>query len=343
VWGKLSLRVERILSRVDTTDDFPTKTTNVERMLGYDFKRKLLLVEALTHASYQFDNRTVSYERMEFLGDSGASWMLLMVQSIQIYRCCSYSVLDMVVTNYLYHAPGKEYSPGHMHLRKSAVVNTHFLAYICLRCSLSVDTSMPRPNGNGGVSVQSDTQVVYLWQCLLHSSPRILDDFKNTFPRFQKSREEIEGALTQEGIFPWAALTRLQAPKLFSDIVESLLGAIYLDSNGNLDVIRRVLRKLGILPILERIVEDDVDILHPVSRLSVWASRNSTEIEYKFEKCKDTITCVILLNGNEKYWVTDTYRGHASQNDVKFAAAEQAIKALHLRELDERGQIVDEE
>ncbi len=134
--------------------------------------------------------------------------MLLMVQSTQIYRCCSYSVLDMVVTNYLYHAPGKEYSPGHMHLRKSAVVNTHFLAYICLRCSLSVETSMPRPNGNGGVSVQSDTQVVYLWQCLLHSSPRILDDFKNTFPRFQKSREEIEGALTQEAIFPWAALTR---------------------------------------------------------------------------------------------------------------------------------------
>ena len=73
VWENLSLRVQRILSRVETTEDFPTQTTDVERMLGYDFNRKLLLVEALTHASYQFDDRTVSYERMEFLGDSGAS------------------------------------------------------------------------------------------------------------------------------------------------------------------------------------------------------------------------------------------------------------------------------
>jgi len=249
----------------------------------------------------------------------------------------------MVVTDYLYHAPGKEYSPGHMHLRKSAVVNTHFLAYICLRSSLSVDTSMPRPNESGGISIQSDTQTVYLWQCLLHSSPRILDDFNNTFSRYQKSRNEIEAALTQETIFPWAALTRLQAPKLYSDMIESLLGAIYLDSNGDLEVVRKVLRKLGILPILERIVKDDVDILHPVSRLSVWASKKAMKIEYKFEKDENTITCIIRLDGKEEYRVTDTYRGHASQNDVKFAAAEQAIKALHLRELEEEAQAEDEE
>jgi dsRNA-specific ribonuclease len=184
---------------------------------------------------------------------------------------------------------------------------------------------------------------VYLWQCLLHSSPRILDDFNNTLPRYQKSRDEIEVALTKEKIFPWAALTRLQAPKLYSDMIESLLGAIYLDSNGDFEVVRKVIRTLGILPILERIVEDNVDILHPVSRLSVWAAKKATEIDYKFEKREGTITCLILLDGKEEYRVTDAYRGHASQNDVKFAAAEKAIKALHLREQDEDVQIQDEE
>jgi hypothetical protein len=139
---------------------------------------------------------------------------------------------------------------------------------------------MPRPDGHGGISVQSDTQPIYLWQCLFHSSHRILDDFKTIFPRYQKNKDEIEAALSKETIFPWAALTRLQAPKLYSDIIESLLGAIYLDSNGDLQVVCRVLHKLGILPILERIVKDDVDILHPISRLSVWASRNSKEIAY---------------------------------------------------------------
>jgi endoribonuclease Dicer len=77
VWEKLPLRVEKILSRVEATNDFPTQMTAVERMLEYDFNRKLLLVEAITHASYQFDNRTVSYERMEFLGDSGTSLTIL--------------------------------------------------------------------------------------------------------------------------------------------------------------------------------------------------------------------------------------------------------------------------
>lgn len=80
VWERVSLRVQSILSRVDTTADFPAQTTDVERMLGYTFDRKLLLVEALTHASYHFDNRTVSYERMEFLGDSGESLNALVLR-----------------------------------------------------------------------------------------------------------------------------------------------------------------------------------------------------------------------------------------------------------------------
>jgi len=91
------------------------------------------------------------------------------------------------------------------------------------------------------------------------------------------------------------------------------------------------------LPILERIVRDDVDILHPVSRLSMWVAQQAKEIEYVFDKDKETgtITCLILLDGIEEFQVTDTYRGVASQNEVKFAAAEKAIKELHLREQEE--------
>lgn len=41
-----------------------------EKSLGYVFKNKLLLIEALTHASY-FPNRlTDCYQRLEFLGDA---------------------------------------------------------------------------------------------------------------------------------------------------------------------------------------------------------------------------------------------------------------------------------
>jgi dsRNA-specific ribonuclease len=243
------------------------------------------------------------------------------------------SVLDMVVTDYLYHAPGKQYKPGQIHSRKSAVVSTHFLAYICLRCSMIVEAGMPRPNEQGDITVYTENQTIYLWQCLLHSSPQILDDFNDTFARYQKNRDEIENALNNEKIFPWTALTRLQAPKLFSDMIESLLGATYLDSNGNFSVVRSVLKTLGIMPILERIVQDDVDILrtmHPVSRLAVWVSQQAKKIDYVFEKDQGSITCLILLDGKEEFRVTDTYRDRASQNGVKFAAAEKAIRELHL-------------
>ncbi|KAJ8468915.1 hypothetical protein ONZ45_g17069 [Pleurotus djamor] len=121
-----------MLSRVEPDrEDMPTQLSSVEKMIGYTFRRKFLLVEALSHASHQENNITVSYERMEFLGDS---------------------VLDMIVTDYLYHAPGKTYSPGHMHLRRSALVNAHTLAFICLRTHTSIEVEMPQTRGQGKVS-----------------------------------------------------------------------------------------------------------------------------------------------------------------------------------------------
>ena len=281
-------------------------------MLGYTFKRKLLLIEALTHASYHQDSRTSSYERLEFLGDS---------------------VLDMIVTDYLYHAPGKNYSPGHMHLRKSALVNGHFLAYICLRMSCGIDAFMPRPNAQGSIEETIDTKDIHLWKCLLHSSPKVLEDQQNTATRFRLRREEIEELLTTGTIFPWASLTRLQAPKFFSDMVESIIGAIYLDSEGNIPVVRQILYALGIMPILERVVLEDVDVLHPVSRLALWAEKNGKTIEYVYKREGGRINCVIMVDEKEEVRVADLWKGKKSQEEVKFAAAEQAIRAFKLRDV----------
>ena len=42
----------------------------LEKKLGYKFKDEKLLIRALTHSSYANENKTKSYERLEFLGDS---------------------------------------------------------------------------------------------------------------------------------------------------------------------------------------------------------------------------------------------------------------------------------
>jgi endoribonuclease Dicer len=281
-------------------------------MLGYTFKRKLLLIEALTHASNDQDLHTVSYERMEFLGDA---------------------VLDMVVTDFLYRAPGKDYSPGHIYLRRAAMVNAHLLAYICLRCFVDIDAAMPGPDAEGEISVQPGTHHVYLRQCLLHSSPRVMDDMEKTHTRYRIHHADIEDALNNWTIFPWAELTRLQAPKFFSDIVEALLGVVYLDSEGDMSAVRGVMRNLGIMQILERIVEKDIDILHPVSRLSLWAAKHEKTLEYDYQKSEGKVTCVILVDGWEEVRCTDIYHGRASQEEVRLLAAEKAIQELRLRDV----------
>jgi dsRNA-specific ribonuclease len=308
-WSPIPQRTETFLARVELDTIIPPALHYVEQMLGYTFKRKILLLEALTHASYQQDVRTVSYERMEFLGDS---------------------VLDMVVTDYLYHAPGKNYSPGHIHLRRSSVVNTHFLAFICLNTSVKFDATMPHAV-DGIIKDEADPQDISLWKCLLHSNSRVMDDQANTNSRFRKKRDEIQNALKHDTIFPWAALTRLQAPKFFSDVIESVLGAVFLDSGGDINAARGVVDYLGILPVLEHIVKDNVDVWHPVSRIAQWASKHGKALDFQFEKEKGAVKCNVLVDGKVEACAVDTYRGASTQEEVKLIAAEEATRALRLR------------
>jgi len=113
-WESLKESVEKIFTKVEVLHDgeLPMDMiSSVEKMLGYEFANRTPVVEALTYPSYNLGVRTRPYDRLEFLGDA---------------------VLDMVVSHFLYHAPGKNYNPGQMYLRKVAVVNQHFLAFVCL-------------------------------------------------------------------------------------------------------------------------------------------------------------------------------------------------------------------
>ena len=336
-WQPLAESVEKTFSKVEALDDgeLPMDLiSSVQKIIGYEFTKKTLAVEALTHPSYNLGVRTRPYDRLEFLGDA---------------------VLDMVVSHLLYNA-GKNYNPGQTHLRKVAVVNQHFLAFVCLDAFTTTEAFMARTMDDGTAILELEENVVYLWQCLLQSNSRVMEDMSVTCARYEKGKDTIKKALKEGKLHPWAALTALQAPKFFSDIIESLLGAVYLDTRGNMEVIRKVLRTLGVLPVLERIVEEGVDVLHPVSRLAHWAakSRPQKKIKYHFETAEKRVTCTIGMRdkpdrGNDEKAETASgaaeevmetiavaeaeYRGHGSKEEVKFAAAEQAIQALEIRDI----------
>ncbi|KAH9954942.1 hypothetical protein BC827DRAFT_913914 [Russula dissimulans] len=309
-WVALPKCIDDMYQRFTDMDRCPTQITVVESILGYTFRRKAIAVEALTHASLQSDMATISYERMEFLGDA---------------------VLDMLVTDYLYRAPGKHYSPAQIHMIKTAVVNAHFLAMMCLRASSELPVVMPLWSRDRGVTVVEDAQCVHLYKCLLHSSVTVLKEQQATFERWERpgGRDEIEAALNEARAFPWSSLTSLHAPKFLSDMFESLLGAVYLDSQGDLDLVRNVLRRLGHWRVLERIVKHEIDVQHPLSRLSMWAGKNHENVKCNTpERNGKRISCSVLWGDYQVAKVEDEWRGRVSRNGVRFLAAEKAIALL---------------
>jgi len=184
---------------------------------------------------------------------------------------------------------------------------------------------------DGDVISEEDIQEIPLWKCIFHSNIRVMEDQANTHSRFRKRRDEIWDALRHDKIFPWAALTQLQAPKFFSDIIESVLGAIFLDSHGDIGIARETIIRLNILPVLERIVKDEVDVWHPVSRIAQWAGKHGKNLDFQFEKERGAIKCNVLVEGKVEASAVDQYRGTVSQDEVKLIAAEEASRALRFR------------
>ena len=101
-------------------------------------------------------------------------------------------------------------------------------------------------------------------------------------------------------------------------MVESVTGAIFVDSGGSLDAARDVLQKLGILPLLEHIIADDVDVLHPVSQLSLWAQKNEYEITYETTRNKGMVRCSVMVDNVEEAMEEVQWRGKPSQEEVKY-------------------------
>lgn len=82
-----------------------------EDILGYKFRDRSYLLQAMTHASYTPNRLTDCYQRLEFLGDA---------------------VLDYLITRHLYEDP-RQHSPGALTDLRSALVNNTIFASLAVR------------------------------------------------------------------------------------------------------------------------------------------------------------------------------------------------------------------
>jgi dsRNA-specific ribonuclease len=217
-------------------------------LIGYTFNKKTLLLEALTHNSYTGPHVNSSYDRLEFLGDA---------------------VLDYIVITRMYaHDPPLSHLK--MHAIQSAMVNAAFLTFTMFETTVAEETFSKS-------TLQPEMHRRALWQYLRSGSPQMTAIRDAALQQHADVRERVIHALEHDVEFPWHLLALINAPKFLSDIVESVIGAIYVDSQGDLSACEAFVRRLGILDYLERILRDGVDCLHPKERLGHLAVERSVE------------------------------------------------------------------
>lgn len=270
-------------------------------LLGYTFNDAPLLTEALTHPSCEHDTSTQSYQRIEYLGDA---------------------VLDMVVVSVLAAHPNK-ISQGNMTMIKHAVVNTNLLAFLCMDLSVQDTTTDIAETPFGDFEVVPRFEEIHLWRFLRFNGPVIKSARYACIERYQSLRDEIRDALNHAHHYPWELFACLRADKFISDIVESTLGAIFIDSRGDLAPCHAFAERIGLLPYVRRMISGAVDVQHP---------RNAAQDLVKFLG-----TLVFKTQRVEEKGGVAMYRSSAVLNAEELAliegcasAEEAEVKVAHL-------------
>jgi dsRNA-specific ribonuclease len=121
-------------------------------------------------------------------------------------------------------------------------------------------------------------------------------------------------------------LTRLEAPKYLSDIVESIFGAVLVDSRGSLAMCEKLADRIGLMSYLNRVLRDDIDLLHPQTRLNELAN-GIGEVKYHVRKVEDPIEefCCLVEVGDRSF---EEVVGGTSREEVAVRASEMAVLAL---------------
>lgn len=285
----------------------PPTMKPLEDLIGYSFRKKSLLVEAMTHASYRVPGTHACLERLEFFGDS---------------------ILEYLIVRRLFGVEDpKPLAHWQMHLLKTALVNADFVAFRVMEWAVAVARNevVAEDPDNKPITIRPSTTRLPLWSFMRYSSGDLGLAQKAAGRRHAALREQIETAMTSGDRYPWALLARLQAQKYYSDVFESLLGAVYVDS-GSFEECDGILERAGILPYLERMLRDEVKVWHPKEELGRLAGTEKVEYVIEAKESGDDgvreFTCRVLVGDR----VVADVSGGVSREEVRTRAAEEAIR-----------------
>ncbi|KAK0747633.1 hypothetical protein B0T21DRAFT_379640 [Apiosordaria backusii] len=263
-WQSIEHGRQVLYDQAPDNELLPINMQRLEELIGYTFTKKSLLVEAMTHPSYNVQETRASLDRLEFLGDAILDY--LVVEAL-------FSLRDPLT--------GQLLENSKLHLLRTALVNADILGFLVMEWSIEEDridaeVILPDPSSNPylppsrwtstsstpppEINLTSSTTKFPLWSFMRHSSHDMGEHTVSTTHRHSALREEILHGLWRGGKYPWSALTRLQAQKFYSDVFESLVGAVWVDS-GDLEECRGLLERIGILGVMRRLIGEGVEYI----------------------------------------------------------------------------------
>ncbi|KAI8154629.1 Dicer-like protein 2 [Colletotrichum sp. SAR 10_65] len=284
--------------------ELPSTLKPLEQLIGYEFDKKSLLIQSMTHASSNFGNPLGCLERLEFIGDA---------------------VLDYIIVNRLFSIR-PHLSHQSMHLLKTAVVNGDFLGFLSLEQSVEQEEVVIGEIRDKVPELKRSRFALPLWKFMRHQSSAVGLEQINIEKRHAEMRGPIIDAMEHGATYPWALLARLQLRKFYSDIFESLLGAVWVDA-GDMKVCEQVVERFGILGCLDRILRDSVHCLHPKEELGHLADKESVQyvLSYKeLENRERELSCKVMVGTR---CVVEVDKG-VTKDEVKVKAAEAAVRIL---------------
>lgn len=297
-WLDLEASCLKICQQIPDNPALPPFLEPLETLIGHNFINKSLLVAAITHASYCVGASTeTSMERLEFLGDA---------------------ILDNVVVSELW---GNGLSEQDMHLLRTGSVNADLLGFIAMEWTVDRKESRLVDDTPVEVTVQEP-----FWKFMRFNSREIALLQTTVTERHARQRDAVRDALNRSPTYPWALLAHLGTPKFFSDMFESVMGAVWLDT-GDMDACRRLAERAGIIPYLQRLLRDRVDVRHPKNQLGEIA--RDKKVRYKVRVDPDAVGA---LPYSCKVYVGDRLlvdvEGGFKKEEIQTKAAEMAYVLL---------------
>lgn len=271
----------------------------LQQLTGHRFGNITVLLQALTHRSCASHGSEESYQRLAFLGDA---------------------FLGFLVAKALFEHV-EELSEGRMTEIRAAVLSSNMLGYICMTHSVSREVFGIETITLKQFRKVRRVEVMPLWKYMRYESKELGEALEAGNTRYRRLRRRLEQQMHGGRSYPWVTLAELQPEGFYSDLVQSVIGAIYVDSGEDWSACQQFLETIGISSYIQRILSFGYDIAHPPSALQQLAPL----AEVRSQRSSDgSFRCEVTVDGTE----IASAESCKNKNEASILASHRAVQTL---------------